>query len=84
MPIRKKKKAKKIKKKKLKKKIYRKKVKTSKTNKNNFERENNLRISKNHDQKIEIEKIKKQGKITIKRYENYKKLIAEFEIPLSF
>ena len=31
-----------------------------------------------------IKKALKQGKITIKRYENYKKLIAEFEIPLSF
>ena len=63
MPIRKKrgKKAKKIKKKKLQKKIYRKKVKTSQTDKNNFERENTLRISKNYDQKIEIEKIKKQA-----------------------
>ena len=63
MPIRKKrkKKAKKIIKKKLKKKIYRKKVKTSQTDKNNFERENVLRISKNYDQKIEIEKIKKQA-----------------------
>ena len=49
MPIRKKskKKAKKIKKKKLRKKIYRKKVKTIQTDKNNFERENVLRISKN-------------------------------------
>ena len=63
MPIRKKrkKKTKKIKKKKLKKEIYRKKVKTSKTNKNNFERENVLRISKNYDPKIVIEKIKKQA-----------------------
>ena len=63
MPIRKKrgKKAKKIKRKKLKKKIYRKKVKTSQTGRNNFERENVLRISKNYDQKIEIEKIKKQA-----------------------
>ena len=59
MPIRKKrkKKAKKIKKKKLKKEIYRKKVKTSQTDKNNLGRENVLRISKNYDQKIEIEKI---------------------------
>ena len=48
MPIRKKikKKAKKIIKKKLKKKIYRKKVKTSQTDKNNFQRENVLRIPK--------------------------------------
>ena len=63
MPIRKKskKKAKKIKKKKLKKKIYGKKVKTSQTGKNNIVRENVLRISKNYDQKIEIEKIKKQA-----------------------
>ena len=63
MPIRKKmkKKVKKYKKQKLKKKIYRKKVKTSQTDKNNFQRENVLRISKNYDQKIEIEKIKKQA-----------------------
>ena len=63
MPIRKKKKkkAKQIKKKKLNKRIYRKKFKTSQTDKNNFERENVLRISKNYDQKIEIEKIKKQA-----------------------
>ena len=59
MPIRKKR-ERKIKKKKLKKKIYRKKVKTRQTGKNNFERENVLRIPKNYDQKIEIEKIKKQ------------------------
>jgi ribosome biogenesis GTPase len=31
-----------------------------------------------------IKKALKQGKITIKRYNNYKKLIAEFEIPMSF
>ena len=63
MPIRKKskKKAKKIKKQKLKKKIYRKKVKISQTGKKSSERENVLRISKNYDQKIEIEKIKKQA-----------------------
>ena len=63
MPIRKKrkKKVKKIKKIKLKKKIYRKKVKTGQTGKNNFERGNVLQISKNYDQKIEIEKIKKQA-----------------------
>ena len=56
-----KKKKKKKKVEKLKKKIYRKKVKTSQTGKNNFERGNVLRISKNYDQKIEIEKIKKQS-----------------------
>ena len=56
-----KKKAKKIKKKKLKKKIYRKKIKTSQADKNNTEGENVLRISKHYDQKIEIEKIKKQS-----------------------
>ena len=63
MPIRKKrkKKAKKIKKKKSKKKIHRKKEKNKKTEKRNFEQENVLRISKNYDQKIEIEKIKKQA-----------------------
>ena len=63
MPIRKKrkKKAKKIKKQKLKKKIYRKKVKTGQADKNNFERENVLRISKNYEQKVEIVKIKKQA-----------------------
>jgi CarD family transcriptional regulator len=57
----KKKKVKKYLKQKLKKKIYRKKVKTSQTDKNNPERGNVLRISKNYDQKIEIEKIKKQA-----------------------
>ena len=31
-----------------------------------------------------IKKAVKKGTITIKRYDNYKKLIAEFEIPLSF
>ena len=63
MPIGKKKKnkAKKINKKKLKKKIYRKKVKTSQTKKNNFKREEVSQVSKNFDQKIEIEKIKKQA-----------------------
>ena len=57
----KKKKVKKYKKKKLKKIIYRKKVKTSQTDKSDNERKNVLRISKSYDQKIEIEKIKKQA-----------------------
>ena len=31
-----------------------------------------------------VKKALNQGKITIKRYDNYKKLIAEFKIPMSF
>ena len=55
------KKTKKIKQKKLKKKIYKKKIKTDQSNKKSLEGENVLQVSKNYDQKIEIEKIKKQA-----------------------
>ena len=58
---RKKNKVKKYKKKKLKIKAYKKKTKTNQINKSKPEQENNLRISKNYDQKIEIVKIKKQS-----------------------
>ena len=57
----KKKKVKKYKKKKLKKKVYKKKVKAKQIEKNNLKQENILRIPKNHEQKIEILKIKKQS-----------------------
>ena len=56
-----KKKVKNYKIKKLKKKVYRKKVKANQINKTGLEQENNLRISKNYEQKIEIAKIKKQA-----------------------
>ena len=57
----KKKKVKKYKKTKLKIKAYKKKTKTNQINKSKLEQENNLRISKIYDQKIEIVKIKKQS-----------------------
>ena len=58
---RKKRKVKKYKKKKLKKKVNQKKKKANQINKTSLEPENNLRISKNYEQKIEISKIKKQA-----------------------